>query len=103
MLMFELLVGKAPFDAPETEQTQLRIRAPAPPPAPDPPWPPAQPCRGACCMAGSDEVAFPEDGTVSAEARELLLALLKKSPDRRLSLHAVLDHPWIRRHTAAAA
>ena len=25
--MFELLVGKAPFDAPETEQTQLRIRA----------------------------------------------------------------------------
>ena len=42
-------------------------------------------------MAGSDEVAFPEDGTVSAEARELLLALLQKNPDRRLSLHAVLD------------
>ena len=39
-------------------------------------------------MAGSDEVAFPEDGTVSAEARELLLALLQKNPDRRLSLHA---------------
>jgi len=77
VLMFELLVGKAPFDAPETEQTQLRIR--------------------------SDEVAFPEDGTVSAEARELLLALLQKNPDRRLSLQAVLDHPWIKRHTAAAA
>ena len=75
----------------------------APPPAPDPPWSLAQPCRGACCMAGSDEVAFPEDGTVSAEARELLLALLQKNPDRRLSLQAVLDHPWIRRHTAAAA
>ena len=30
VLMFELLVGKAPFDAPETEQTQLRIRAPRP-------------------------------------------------------------------------
>ena len=54
-------------------------------------------------MAGSDEVAFPEDGTVSAEARELLLALLQKNPDRRLSLHAVLDRPWIKRHTAAAA
>lgn len=77
VLMFELLVGKAPFDAPETEQTQLRIR--------------------------SDEVAFPEDGTLSAEARELLLALLQKKPDRRLSLQAVLDHPWIKRHTAAAA
>lgn len=77
VLMFELLVGKAPFDAPETEQTQLRIR--------------------------SDEVVFPEGGSVSAEARELLLALLQKNPDRRLSLQAVLDHPWIKRHTAAAA
>ena len=33
VLMFELLVGKAPFDAPETEQTQQRIRAPPPPPS----------------------------------------------------------------------
>ena len=74
-----------------------------PPPAPDAPWPLTQPCRGACCMAGSDEVVFPEGGSVSAEARELLLALLQKNPDRRLSLQAVLDHPWIKRHTAAAA
>jgi len=77
VLMFELLVGKAPFDAPETEQTQQRIR--------------------------SDEVVFPEDGTVSAEARELLLALLQKNPERRLSLQGVLDHPWTKRHTAAAS
>jgi hypothetical protein len=34
VLMFELLVGKAPFDAPETEETQQRIRAPPPPPPP---------------------------------------------------------------------
>ena len=111
MLMFELLVGKAPFDAPETEQTQQRIRAPPPPPPPPPPtttrpkppWLLAQPRRGACCVAGSDEVVFPEDGTVSAEARELLLALLQKNPERRLSLQAVLDHPWTKRHTAAAS
>ena len=105
VLMFELLVGKAPFDAPETEQTQQRIRAPPPPPTtrPKPPWLLAQPRRGACCVAGSDEVVFPEDGTVSAEARELLLALLQKNPERRLSLQAVLDHPWTKRHTAAAS
>jgi len=54
VLMFELLVGKAPFDAPETEETQQRIR--------------------------SDEVVFPKDGAVSAEARELLLGLLQKNP-----------------------
>ena len=48
-------------------------------------------------------MVFPEGGSVSAEARELLLALLQKNPDRRLSLQAVLDHPWIKRHTAAAA
>jgi len=77
VLMFELLVGKAPFDAPETEETQQRIR--------------------------SDEVVFPKDGTVSAEARELLLGLLQKNPERRLSLQAVLDHPWTKRHTAAAS
>ena len=81
-----------------------------PPPArhppttrPKPPWLLAQPRRGACCVAGSDEVVFPEDGTVSAEARELLLALLQKNPERRLSLQAVLDHPWTKRHTAAAS
>ena len=43
VLMFELLVGKAPFDAPETEQTQQRIRAPPPPPPPLPPPPPPPP------------------------------------------------------------
>jgi serine/threonine protein kinase len=54
-------------------------------------------------VAGSDEVVFPKDGTVSAEARELLLGLLQKNPERRLSLQAVLDHPWTKRHTAAAS
>ena len=62
----------------------------------------AQPRRGACFAAGSDEVVFPQDGTVSAEARELLLALLQKDPERRLSLQGVLDHAWIKRHTAPA-
>ena len=70
---------------------------------PQAPWLLAQPRRGACCVAGSDEVVFPKDGTVSAEARELLLGLLQKNPERRLSLQAVLDHPWTKRHTAAAS
>jgi len=76
VLMYELLVGKAPFDAEENEQTQERIR--------------------------SDAVAFPDDATPSAEARELLLALLQKDPEQRLSLQGVLDHPWLKRHAAAA-
>lgn len=77
VLMYELLVGKAPFDAEENEQTQERIR--------------------------SDAVSFPADATPSAEARELLLSLLQKDPEQRLSLQGVLDHPWLKRHAATTA
>lgn len=34
-------------------------------------------------------------GRVSAEARELLLGLLKHEPDQRLSLDDVIEHPWL--------
>eukprot|EP00930_Biecheleria_cincta_P029101 TRINITY_DN20254_c0_g1_i2.p1 TRINITY_DN20254_c0_g1~~TRINITY_DN20254_c0_g1_i2.p1 ORF type:complete len:887 (-),score=165.05 TRINITY_DN20254_c0_g1_i2:158-2818(-) len=34
-------------------------------------------------------------GRVSAEARDLLLGLLKHEPDQRLSLDDVIEHPWL--------
>eukprot|EP00908_Phaeocystis_cordata_P010989 Transcript_21832.p2 GENE.Transcript_21832~~Transcript_21832.p2 ORF type:complete len:252 (+),score=139.02 Transcript_21832:354-1109(+) len=75
VLMFELLTGKAPFDAEETEETQQKIR--------------------------SDDVVFPAgDEALSAEATELLTGLLQKDPEKRLGLPAVLAHSWITRHVA---
>ena len=70
VLMYELLVGKAPFDAEENEQTQERIR--------------------------SDAVSFPADATPSAEARELLLSLLQKARRAPSSIpHAARQHPRV--------
>jgi len=74
VLMYECLVGKAPFEAPELEETQRRIT--------------------------SDALSFPPDAAVSDEAKELLGAILVKDPEARLSLDGILAHPWIAAHSA---
>jgi len=74
VLMYECLVGAAPFEAEELEETQRRI--------------------------ARATLAFPDDVALSAEAKGLLADLLQKDPARRATLDAVLAHPWIQTHAA---
>ncbi|XP_077539057.1 aurora kinase A-B-like [Haemaphysalis longicornis] len=67
ILTYEFLVGNPPFESSTTRETYNRI-----------------------CQA---VVHFPPH--VGAEAKDLILKLLKKQPDERISLDQVLSHPWV--------
>ena len=43
----------------------------------------------------SSPLEFPDDIFVSDSLKKLLLGLLDKDPDARLSLAAIMTHPWI--------
>ena len=67
ILMYEFLVGRPPFEAPQQEETYDRIK--------------------------HASVTFPS--YVSPEAQDLIVKLLQKDSKRRLPLAAVATHPWI--------
>jgi len=67
ILLYEFLVGSAPFEAADNEATYRKII--------------------------HDEVKFPD--YVSAEARDLVEQLLQKDPSKRISLDEAIKHPWI--------
>jgi aurora kinase len=70
VLMYECLVGKAPFERPDsTEETHAAIV--------------------------NDEPHFPNDVPLSDDARALICGLLRKDPDRRFSLADVMAHPFL--------
>jgi len=68
VLLYEMLVGRAPFAAQSKRETMERI-----------------------CHAKFDLPA----GTVSEEASELILGLLRKAKSERKSLNEVLSNPWV--------
>jgi len=71
VLMFEMLVGTAPFAAPEECDTYENV-------------------KGA-------QYHLPPD--ISKEARDLLGLILQADPDKRIDpIGKILFHPWIRRH-----
>lgn len=70
ILMYEFLVGRPPFEAPQQQETYDRIKHAA--------------------------VTFPAH--VSPEAQDLIVKLLQKDSKRRLPLAAVATHPWILAH-----
>lgn len=43
-------------------------------------------------------VHFPDSPVVSEELKDLLLGLLEKNPEQRLTLHQVAQHPWVTEH-----
>ncbi|CAI5945369.1 unnamed protein product [Closterium sp. NIES-64] len=44
--------------------------------------------------------SFPPWPSISMEAKGLIKEMLKKEPAERITLDAVLEHPWIKAHTA---
>ncbi|CAI5475243.1 unnamed protein product [Closterium sp. Yama58-4] len=44
--------------------------------------------------------SFPPWPSISKEAKGLIKEMLKKDPAERITLDAVLEHPWIKTHTA---
>mmetsp|Transcript_19504 Transcript_19504/g.54259 ORF Transcript_19504/g.54259 Transcript_19504/m.54259 type:complete len:388 (-) Transcript_19504:287-1450(-) len=69
VLAYEFLYGQPPFEAVEHSETYRRIL--------------------------KVDLHFPESPMVSPEAQDLISKLLQKSPDKRISLQDVLEHPWI--------
>ncbi|CAG7709739.1 unnamed protein product [Allacma fusca] len=70
VLMYSILVGKAPFDAEDgIKSTLTRV-----------------------VMA---EVKYPP--YLSIEARDLIKSLLRKNPNERIKLQAILEHPFMRK------
>jgi hypothetical protein len=73
VLCYEFIVGKPPFESQGHSVTYRRI--------------------------ASVDLSFPPH--VSKDAKNLILQLLVKDPSQRLSLHKVLEHPWIVQGLAA--
>mmetsp|Transcript_6477 Transcript_6477/g.10380 ORF Transcript_6477/g.10380 Transcript_6477/m.10380 type:complete len:91 (-) Transcript_6477:75-347(-) len=67
VLAYEFLTGNPPFDAPSMQLTYTKIM--------------------------QNEVDYPD--YVSKEAREFVSKLLRSSPEERLTLQQIQDHPWI--------
>jgi aurora kinase len=72
VLMFEFLFGIPPFEAVEHDETYRKI--------------------------GNVELNFPEQIPISKEARELIMKLLQKEPEKRITLVQFMNHPWIRKN-----
>jgi serine/threonine protein kinase len=70
ILCYEFLTGGPPFEAEGNSATYERIK--------------------------SIDLGFPAH--VSPEAQDLITKLLKKDPNRRITLEQVLEHPWIIGH-----
>jgi len=70
VLTYEFLVGKPPFEAENNSETYKRI------------------CRV--------DLRFPSH--VSEDARDLIIKLLRKNPEDRLSLDKVMTHKWVEAH-----
>jgi aurora kinase len=70
ILMYELLVGRAPFEMKDMAETQKKI-----------------------ARYKGKGVKFP--GYVSGEARDLMLALLNMEAEKRMGFEEVLGHDWV--------
>jgi serine/threonine protein kinase len=75
ILLFEFLVGRPPFETDGHQETYRRI------------------CRVS--------VEWPSDLDIDPDAKNLCALLLVYEPERRLSLEAVLEHPFIVKHVPA--
>ncbi|CAM8891873.1 unnamed protein product [Rhodiola kirilowii] len=69
ILCYEFLYGCPPFEANSQDDTFRRIKR--------------------------IDLTFPQTPPVSAEAKDLISGLLVKDSSKRLSLHKILEHPWI--------
>ncbi|KAK4411309.1 Serine/threonine-protein kinase Aurora-3 [Sesamum angolense] len=69
VLCYEFLYGVPPFEAESQKDTFRRIM--------------------------KVDLSFPSTPDVSAEAKNLITRLLVKDSSKRLSLHKILEHPWI--------
>ncbi|KAG7399191.1 hypothetical protein PHYBOEH_009549 [Phytophthora boehmeriae] len=75
ILMYEFLTGAPPFETENTKETYRRI--------------------------AHVDLQFPSH--VSAEARDLLVKILRHDPQQRIPLERVLEHPWIVQHCQTSA
>ena len=44
----------------------------------------------------NEEIEIPEDAKITEELKDLLLKMLAKDPDERLTLDKIKNHPWLR-------
>ena len=68
VLAYEFCVGYPPFESETHKQTCKRIQA--------------------------LDIKFPSH--LSSEVKNLILSLLKKDPNKRLSIEDVVNHPWVK-------
>ncbi|KAJ1626049.1 kinase-like domain-containing protein [Pavlovales sp. CCMP2436] len=71
VLMYECLVGKAPFESASHDATFARITR--------------------------EQIVFPPSVKMADDAKELLRCILVKDPKKRFSLNQILMSPWVQR------
>jgi len=74
VLLYEFLVGNAPFETASNSDTLLRIR--------------------------KGEVKYPAGLDISEGAKDLISKMLVLDPAKRIGLEALMAHPWIKQYTA---
>lgn len=70
-ILYTLVVGKLPFSAPKSSDVKNMII--------------------------NDEVYFPKKLGLSDEIKDLISKLMTKEPEKRIVMHEIMDHPWVRR------
>lgn len=45
-----------------------------------------------------EDIVFPSDLSLTSDAKDFVLKILKKNPDDRLKVEKLLEHPFLRRH-----
>jgi len=70
-VLYTILCGYAPFQSPSDEEAMERT------------------------VLGDFSVDEPEWDLISASAKDLICGMLELDPSERLTMEAVLDHPWM--------
>jgi serine/threonine protein kinase len=70
-ILYTLVVGKLPFSGPKSSDVKNMII--------------------------NDEVFFPKKLVLTDEIKDLILKMMTKEPEKRIIMHEIMDHPWIRR------
>ena len=76
VILYAMLVGKPPFETKEVKTTYKRIRA--------------------------NDYVIPEEANLSAEAKSLIIDILKTNPSLRPNLDEIMQHPFMTKNTVPA-
>lgn len=55
-----------------------------------------------CFIQIKDDIVFPKDISISEEAQDFILKILKKNPEDRLKIDKLLEHPFLQKNVELA-